>query len=461
MADKPSIESLSREELIALLLQQAEQIKELRRQIEELKRKGHRSAVAFSKGEPKSDPKRPGRKPGQGVFSNRTAPAELTTLTDVPVAVQACPCCGGTLAGAGVELVTITDIPYVPKPETLGYRIGLAHCTQCKRRIRAGHPDVPTDQRGATAHRLGSRLKAAAHWLHYGVGVPQQKLPGLFKELFGLRLTPSALAQSAQAMAFGSLGESYRALREEVSRSAYVHSDDTGWSVSGRAAWLMDFSNDTTVVYQIRGRHRSEEVREVITGAFEGVLVTDRFRSYDAKELQGVRQQKCLAHILRNLSDHLETKQGRSRCFAEELQQIFGSSLELWHAWHEGHRRGYHASADQLQERLRHHLRNRRLRDPENDRLLNELGWHNDRGNLLRFLDDPRIAPTNNQAERDLRPAVIARKVSQCSKTEAGAETRSVLMSVLATLKRRGVESIPTALASVIATGVMPQPAGK
>ncbi|MEP7219641.1 MAG: transposase, partial [Bacteroidota bacterium] len=127
-----------------------------------------------------------------------------------------------------------------------------------------------------------------------------------------------------------------------------------------------------------------------------------------------------------------------------------------WHDWHAGRRRGYRANASDIQERLRHALRPRRLRDPENDRMLNELGRHNDRGNLLRFLDDPGIAPTNNQAERDLRPAVIARNVSHCATTAVGSETRSILMSVLATLKRRGVESVPDALRTAIATGIMP-----
>jgi len=461
MAENSPIESLSREELIALLLQQAEQIKELRRQIEELKRKGYRSAAPFSKGEPKAHPKRPGRTPGEGLFSNRSAPAEVTTLTQVRVEATACPCCGGSLRDEGAELVTITDIPHLPTPEVRGYLIGRSRCIQCNHRLRADHPEVATDQRGATAHRLGPRLKATAHWLHYGVGIPQQKVPGIFKELFGVSLTQSALAQSAQTTVETSLARAYRTLRRELSQADWVHSDDTGWSIAGRAAWLMDFSNDTSVVYQIRGRHRSDEVREVITPSFDGVLITDRFRSYDAKELHGVRQQKCLAHILRNLSDHLRTKHGRSRCFAEELQRIFHTALELSQAWHAGRRRGYRTAAAHVQERLRHHLRDRRLRDADNRRLLNELGWHADRGNLLRFLDDPRIAPTNNQAERDLRPAVIARKVSHCSKTNAGAETRAVIMSVLATLKRRGVHSIPTALHAVIATGVLPPPVVK
>ena len=76
--------------------------------------------------------------------------------------------------------------------------------------------------------------------------------------------------------------------------------------------------------------------------------------------------------------------------------------------------------------------------DRDNLRLQNELGWQDDRGNLLRFLDDPGIEPTNNRAERALRGAVIARKVSHCSRNEAGADAFSAFTSVIRTLYRNG-----------------------
>src|SRR5205814_4046794 len=82
--------------------------------------------------------------------------------------------------------------------------------------------------------------------------------------------------------------------------------------------------------------------------------------------------------------------------------------------------------------------RERALPDPDNQRLLDQLRWHHQRGNLLRFLDDPRIEPTNNRAERVLRPAVIVRKVSQCSKTRDGAEAFAAFTSVLRTAVQRG-----------------------
>jgi transposase len=81
------------------------------------------------------------------------------------------------------------------------------------------------------------------------------------------------------------------------------------------------------------------------------------------------------------------------------------------------------------------HLRDRILTDKDNQRLLNGVGAQMDRERLLTFLHVPGVAPTNNRAERLLRPVVIARKVSQCSKNHAGAHARSALLSAIYTAK--------------------------
>ena len=166
-------------------------------------------------------------------------------------------------------------------------------------------------------------------------------------------------------------------------------------------------------------------------------MVTDRGRSYDARALSNVRQQKCLAHILRSISDVVQTKHGRGRSFGKQLKEVLAEAMELWRAYHSGGVVDFAVQAHQLKETLSYHLRDRVLPDRDNLRLLDELGWHNDQGSLLRFLDDPRIEPTNNRAERALRPAVIARKVSQCSKNEPGAYAFSAFTSVLRTLARK------------------------
>ena len=112
--------------------------------------------------------------------------------------------------------------------------------------------------------------------------------------------------------------------------------------------------------------------------------------------------------------------------------------MELSRAYHRGEAADFRVQAERLKREVSYHLRDRPMADADNWRLQNELGWHDDRGSLLRFLDDPSIEPTNNRAERALRGAVIARKVSHCSKNEEGADAFSAFTSVIRTLERNG-----------------------
>ena len=146
---------------------------ELHKQVAELKRAGKRQAAPFSKGGRSSRPKRPGRKPGMGSFSYRKSPSpdEVTEpLVEVAVAEDTCPGCGGRLEHEGVRVVYATGIPPVPRPRVTGYRVQICRCRSCGKQVRGRHPDVAPDQYGASAHRVGRRVMAAAHVLHYGSG---------------------------------------------------------------------------------------------------------------------------------------------------------------------------------------------------------------------------------------------------------------------------------------------------
>jgi transposase len=453
MAFPKDLASLSREDLLALVAELQRQIAELRAEIEQLKRGGKRQAAPFSKGTRVADPKPPGRKPGSGTFRSREAPPP-EAVTEPPVEIRVtldmCPACGGPLAEERVDLAYTTEWPVLPRPTVTPYRVWVCRCTVCGTQGRGQHPDLASDQYGATAHRLGPRVRAAAHTLHYGVGIPVRKVPAVLHALTGVQLTQGALTQDALPHAEGPLGAAYEGLRAAVPEAPVVHTDDTGWRVGGEPAYLMAFETEGVTVYHIRPRHRHEDVQEVIPADYAGVLVTDRGRSYDAQAFDDVPQQKCLAHIQRSISDVLATKTGRARDFGEQLKGLRHEAMELWHAYRDGHRTDSKADAEALQAEITSHLRNRRLKDADNQRLLNELGWHHDRGNLVRFLADPRIEPTNNRAERALRPAVIARKVSQCSKNDRGAGAFAVFTSMIRTLMKTQTGSVVETLSHLL-----------
>jgi transposase len=432
--------NLDRDALIALVLKQAAEIASLRAEVEALKRSGKRQAAPFSKGTRKDDPRKPGRKPGQGLFKTREAPAPEQLSgppIDVPVAEAECPKCGGELDQGRVEEVSIVDLPEVVRPCGRLFRVGVRRCKRCQATVRGRHPDLAVDQRGATAHRLGPRLSAAAHFLHYGLGVPVRKLPKLFETLTGVRLSQGAITRDALKKAAAAIGATYRNLCDSVRNAPFVHTDDTGWRQGGSAAWLMVFATDRATVFQVRPRHRNQEVRERIPADYPGVMITDRAGVYDAEAFAKVKKQKCLAHALRSISEVLETKARGARRFAKRLKDLLKRGLELGRE-----RRAGPVVADfadrvrRLKFDLTDHLRDRSLSDRDNQRLLNELGRCHDAGSLVRFLDDPSIEPTNNRAERALRPAVIARKVSQCTKTARGSRAFEAWTSVVQTLSQ-------------------------
>ena len=96
-------------------------------------------------------------------------------------------------------------------------------------------------------------------------------------------------------------------------------------------------------------------------------------------------------------------------------------------------------------------LRDRTLTDEDNQRLLNGLGARDDQGHLMRFLEAPFVEPTNNRAERILRPAVIARKVSRCSKNQEGAEAFAAFQSIAQTAVKNGAASVASAFRALFA----------
>src|SRR5690625_331469 len=418
------LEELSREELIELIRGLMARVMELEAENERLRREGKRQAAPFSKGEKKADPKSPGRKPGQGPFRYRVrpAPGEITAApVAVPVSLECCPGCGGTLVGERTDFCWRTELPPLPRPEVKEYRVQVSRCQGCGWQVRGEHPEVAPGQQGASAHRLGPRLLAAAHVLHYGVGIPLRRVPGVLGELCGIKVTQGALTQAAmRAAASGEAAErAYEILRGEVAAAPLVNFDATGWRVEGERAQLVVDDTKQGSFYQILSSLTSEEIRAV----------------------QG------------------EDFKGAARRFSTCLSELLLEALALWRKWREAGiaEEEYRSEARRIEKAITHQLRRRTLRDRDNQRLLDGIGAQYDRGHLLRFLDDPGVVdPTNNAAERGLRPNVIARKVSQCSKNWRGAAARTIFTSLIRTSEKRLVRSAITALMQILDTGIPP-----
>jgi transposase len=268
-----------------------------------------------------------------------------------------------------------------------------------------------------------------------------RKVPLVLGLLTGMALTQGAITQNALRQARGSIGRKYQELRAGVREAPVIYTDDTGWKVAGENAHLMAFDTDLATIYQVRPRHRHQEVQEVIPRNYQGVMGTDRGRSYEDKTFRGVKQRKCLAHLQRTLGEVLARKKGRARELAEGTRELLRLAVGLWEEYRYGDREEFDRWAPEVSLVLSYHLRDRPLKDRDNQKLLQMLRRYHRRGDLLRFLDQPEIEPTNNRVERMLRPAVIARKVSHCSKTWPGAHAFAAFTSVIQTLLKKGTPS--------------------
>ena len=321
-------------------------------------------------------------------------------------------------------------------------------CPHCKKQVE---PVVPDALPGAT---LGNRTMVMTSWLHYGLGNTLSQIVDVFNFHFQMKVTPGGLTQMwyrMQTVFF----PWYEQLQTEALNAAVLHADETSWRVNGKTHWLWCFANDNLTYYMIDRSRGKPALQKFFIEEFEGTLVTDFLGAYNAV-VCGARQ-GCLVHLLRDLATVDRYKRGGKYWpdFAKKLRRLLGDAIRLW--------RQSDLSAESRASRRK--LLDQRLEeiiktdwgDSQAKRLIKRLKRHRD--DLFTFLDKPGVPFDNNQAERAIRPAVIIRKNSYCNRSERGADTQAVLMSIYRTIEQRGHDPLNTlanAMRTYLKTGRLP-----
>lgn len=259
------------DELLDQNRRQARLIEELRAEVERLKneleqsrRAGKRQAAPFSKGPPRDQPKRPGRKPGHLPSHRPPPPPEQVDRTiEVPLPA-ACPECHAPLDDVPVTVHDQyqIDLP-APRPVVTRFRVPVARCPACFRRVQGRHLEQTSDALGAAAVQFGPRLLGFAADLKHRVGTPFRKCAAVLATLPGLVISAAALVRGSQRLARLARPSS-EALAEAARQSDVQHVDETGWKVAGRSAWLWVFADAHTTLYRIRHSRGHEVAVEVL-----------------------------------------------------------------------------------------------------------------------------------------------------------------------------------------------------
>jgi len=437
----------------AVVAELQEQIGQLQERLDGAKRAGKRQATPFAREKRVAQPKRPGRKKGKGQFASRRRPTPEEVTETKPEPLACCPECDGEVIQRKEHEQFVVDIPPV-KPVITRYVTESGYCKTCQKRVRSRHPEQISDATGAAGVIIGPRAKALAADMKHRFGVSYGKVCGLLEDAFGLQVTRGGWYQADVRLA-RQARPVYEELVEALRKSAIVHADETGWRIGTLSAWLWVFTNQETTVYTIRRSRGHEVVLDILGAEFAGILNTDCFLAYDAKALNDWLKQKCVGHLLRNLSEIEVSKTRGAVRFARNVTRLLRDALQLKAGKADLPPATFVERAAALEERLDQlcHER-RRFTDPDNARFAKRLRKH--REHLLRFLYVDELDATNNLAERQLRPAVITRKTTGCNRTDGGAETHAILSSVLTTCHQRSIPILDFLTELQRATGVLP-----
>jgi transposase len=413
------------------------QVRELQEAMERLNRSAKRQAAPFSRALPKTDPKKPGRKPGPdyGTHAFRAAPETIDETYEAPLPEQ-CPRCGGRLVQTHIDQQYQVEIPR--RPIYRQFHVAVGRCTCCHQRVRGRHPLQTSNATGCCASQIGPQAQAAVVMLNKELGLSQGKISRFLQMLFGIQLTRGGSCQIMLRSA-RRCQPHYDAIVRRVQSQPWLVPDETGWRIGGWLAWLHVAVTQVATAYLI-ATERGRKASVLLLGPrYAGTLIHDGWSPYD--QFCGARHQTCLAHLLRRCHELLELAQGGAVHFPRKVKGLLGEALAL-RDQREAGTLAPHAcaqAADGLESRIKKLLHPCKTH-PANERFARHLWnhWHQ----LFTFLRQPGIDATNYRAEQAIRPAVVNRKVWGGNRTPAGATAQAILMTILVTARQNGQEAL-------------------
>jgi transposase len=356
-----------------------------------------------------------------------------------------CTNCGEALGSGAATAYQKRQVFALPEPQPLHVTEHRAHrgwCPQCGTETQAAFPHEVT-----AAVQYGGYLTALVVYLQCWHFIPEDRLAELLRDVFGVDLATATIAAMGHKKA-AELAGLAATIGAHVKQAPVKHLDETGFRIGGLTQWLHVASTWLLTCYRT-SRKRGELWVDMV-----GIIIHDHWHPYFT--MPGVLHGLCNAHHLRELRALSEIEKEpwalamsrflRQACHAVNLARRGGSTLSpRFLAWFSARYArilaqglAFHqaqpplASVTQTGERKRRGRVRRRV----GHNLLLRLQTHKDA--VLRFLADPDVPFTNNQAEQDLRMMKVKQKISGGFRTEAGACTFVVLRTVMSTARKQG-----------------------
>jgi transposase len=320
----------------------------------------------------------------------------------------------------------VVDLPEI-QPEVTEHRLHATDCEECGHRTRAS---LPT---GVPRSMFGPRLLALVALLTGACRVSRRQAVMFLGDVLGIRVSLGALSEAEQRVS-DAVAPAVDEVVDFVRAQPVKHVDATTWATAGayRSLWTISTALVTVFVIACDGTHHT--VKRLLHRA-RGLLVSDRAKVFGFWAMN--RRQICWAHLIRKFSGFVERK-GTGSQIARQLHQTAELMFHHWHRVCQGMmtRREFREWMKPVRERAEWLL--------ERGMDLGVRGFSGTCADILdhrpalwAFVDRPNVDPTNNLAERDLRPFVLWRKVSHGTQSERGERYAERIMTVTHTLRKQ------------------------
>lgn len=397
--------------------------------------------------------RKPGGQPGHAGTTREIVPPEKVDEV-VDQDPETCANCGTPLEAAPRIDADIRQIVETPefKAFVREFRLWKKRCPKCGGFTRGKMP--PGSPKGA----FGPRIQATAAMLSGRFRLSRREVKALMGLLAGVEMSLGSVQTCCEA-ASEAMASTHGNLHAEVKAASTVHADETGF---GRCRdlrmWLWNATSDLTEVFRLLPGRGGAQAKDLLGEGFSGILHRDRWKPYE--QLPNARSQLCHAHLRRHFQAMLESG-GETGTQGSMLKLASDRAFHLWHQFERGeiNRRTLIQRMKPIQKEIQQRLEI--LRDhPAAEKKARGIAkdllrqWES----LWTYVHEDGAVPTNNEAERALRKAVLWRKGSFGVNSLEGARFVERILTLAGTTHRRGIDLLDW-LAQAIQAGLDEKPA--
>jgi transposase len=366
-------------------------------------------------------------KPGQKIGHKGVARPYATPDQQVELTIDQCPDCGADLGSPfRIESKIIEEIPEPQPIIVTEYKIAHYRCPCCRKEVVAGDSDCPHEG------KFGNKVIALATILKYEDRLPHRKIQGSLTRLFGLKISPATIFDLTRRAA-DAVRPEYNAILSKIRGAPILYVDETSIRVQGEKHWIWAFTTPSETFFVIRKSRGMKVLTEVLTRRFKGIIVCDGWKPY-AKFTK--RLQRCWAHLLRESKDVAE-KFEEAIPLHKALKELYDSLTKARenNPPQEICRELWHMARATLQQWIMKEYVSEKVR-----KLIGKIS--NGFEYWFTFIIIPGVEPTNNRAERALRPQVVLRKILGTLRNDKGTSIHERIMTTLATWGQKGLDSL-------------------